>query len=304
MNVPLVYHPNYFSNIGKHVFPTTKFALVYNGLEQQIAGVKRHVHRPYPATRKQLLRVHTPEYLNDLELWQHTYRTYPAELPISEAIVNANYLMTGGTCLAAELALKHGGAMNLGGGFHHAFADKAEGFCYVNDISVAIRHVMSKERAGKKVDRVAVVDTDLHQGNGTAHIFQNDSDVFTFSIHQENNYPIKQKSDIDIGLDDATSDDAYLNKLEQALKTIFAIFDPQLVIYVGGVDPYEQDQLGGLSVTKAGIRRRDNMVCHYCRNHKTPIATVLAGGYAIDVRDTVEMHINTYLAMQETFLVN
>ena len=214
-------------------------------------------------------------------------------LPISREIIDVFRLSAGGTILACREALQNRWAVHLSGGFHHAFADKAEGFCYLNDLAVAAK-VIQKDRLLKQV---AIIDCDLHQGNGTAHIFQNDSKVYTFSIHQENNYPLKQKSNIDIGLEDGVQDDLYLTLLEEALKTIFHEFEPQFIIYVGGVDPYEQDQLGGLKITKDGMQTRDSMVFQYCQNSQVPVAVVLAGGYARDVKDTVEMHLNTYFAL-------
>ncbi len=301
MFVPVVYHPDYYSDIGDHVFPTEKFALIYEELKKQVEDFEPHVQRPSPASREQVSRVHTRAYLDDLDGDQHTFRTYPAELPLTKQIVAAYYLMTGGTCLAAQQALEHGCALNLGGGFHHAFADRAEGFCYINDVAVAIREVMAADRGKRVVERAAVIDVDLHQGNGTAHIFLSDPRVFTFSIHQENNYPVKQKSDVDIGLVDGVGDEEYLSRLEEALKTIFSGFRPEFVVYVGGVDPYEQDQLGGLRLTKEGVRKRDSMVFTYCRENRVPVTAVLAGGYARQVRDTVEMHVNTGLELDSVF---
>jgi len=221
MNVPIVYHPNYFSDIGTHVFPTEKFQLIYEGLKERVEDFEAKVYQPSPADREQVQRVHTSAYLDDLNSYEHTFRTITSELPISKEIVDAYYLMAGGTCMAAKLALDHGCALNIGGGFHHAFADLAEGFCYINDIAVAVRDVMVSE---EDIDRVAVIDTDLHQGNGTARIFQADPNVFTFSIHQENNYPLKQESNLDIGLEDGMGDEIYLAKLDGALRTIFDAF--------------------------------------------------------------------------------
>ena len=301
MSVPIVYHPEYLSDIGPHVFPTEKYHLMHEALIAQIPELALCVREPEPATREQLLRVHTPEYLADLDSHQHTARTLPSELPISPEIVDAYYLMAGGTVLATGLALEHGAALNIGGGFHHAFADRAEGFCYVNDVAVGVRHAMSEEVGDRRRERVAVVDCDLHQGNGTARIFQDDPQVFTLSIHQENNYPVKEKSSLDIGLDDLTGDARYLEKLEEGLDTVFGRFGPGFVIYVAGVDPYEDDQLGGLRLTRSGMRRRDELVLDHCRRQGTPVAAVLAGGYAFSLAHTIEMHMNTYLAMYDIF---
>ena len=293
MSVAVVHHPDYYADIGAHVFPTEKFSMVLEGIGRIVGDASSCVHAPSPATREQLLRVHTAEYLADLDACRRTPRTMFSELPLTRHIANAYYLMAGGTCLTAVLAMEKGCAMNLGGGFHHAFADRAEGFCYINDVAVAARDVQAQGRA----ERVAVIDTDLHQGNGTARIFQDDPNVFTFSIHQENLYPPKEQSDLDIGLEDGAGDDEYLEKLKSGLDAVFSRFQPQFVLCVGGVDPYHGDLLGALRLSKEGIRTRDTMVFRACRDQGCPVAAVLAGGYAADLRDTVEMHINTYLAM-------
>ena len=295
MNVPVVYHPDYYADIGAHVFPTRKFSLVFKAIQRNVGDITGCFRQPSPATHEQLLRVHASEYLDDLDACRWTSRTSCSELPLTKQIVDAYYLMAGGTCLAASLACEGGGSMNLGGGFHHAFADRAEGFCYVNDIAVAVREI----QAQRLVERVAVIDTDLHQGNGTARIFQGDPQVFTFSIHQEDLYPVKEQSSLDIGLEDGTEDQEYLAKLRQGLDVVFGQFKPQFVMYVGGVDPYKEDQLGSLRLSKEGIKQRDMMVFRTCRDHGVPVAAVLAGGYASDVEDTVEMHANTYLALRE-----
>jgi len=296
---PLVYHSDYFCDIGSHVFPVQKYRLVYEGLKEAIPDLDSLLHAPEQATREQLRRVHTPEYLADLDSHQYTERTLPSELPISAEIVRAYYLMAGGSILAAELALEHGAAMNIGGGFHHAFADHAEGFCYVNDVAMAVRHVLAEPRRYPQVARVAVVDVDLHQGNGTARILDCEPDVYTFSIHQENNYPEKEQSDLDIGLPDGLSDARYLDQLRSGLKRVFEGFGPDLVVYVAGVDPYEDDQLGGLRLSLEGIRQRDALVFEHCRQRGAAVAVVLAGGYAFSVERTVEMHVNAYLAMRD-----
>jgi len=297
MIVPVVYHPDYFSDIGVHVFPTEKFAMVLDGISRHLHDPQAAVHVPYPATTEQLLRVHTRDYLDDLDACRQTPRTMFSELPLSREIVDAYHVMAGGTCLAAKLAIEHGAAMNLGGGFHHAFADRAEGFCYINDVAVAVRDAQAQGR----VERVAVIDTDLHQGNGTARIFQGDPSVFTLSIHQQDLYPVKERSDLDIGLPDGIEDDDYLARLRSGLETVFHTFEPQFVLYVGGVDPYEGDMLGSLRLSKAGMKARDTLVFQFCRTGGASVASVLAGGYAADIRDTVAMHVNTYLAMQDIF---
>ena len=211
-----------------------------------------------------------------------------SELPITAAIRDAALLAAGGTLLAARAALEDGAAMHVGGGFHHAMPDHAEGFCYVNDIAVAIRAL----QAERCIHQVAVIDTDVHQGNGTARIFQNDASVWTFSIHQENNYPVKEVSDLDLGLDDGTGDAAYLAALDGALPLALAT-QPDIVFMVAGVDPYFDDLLGGLALTHDGLWARDRLVVNTCARAGVPVVGLLAGGYARRESDTVLAHVHT-----------
>ena len=289
----LVHHPDYYCDIGAHVFPTRKFALVRERLLAEDPSLV--IAEPEALPREAALLAHTSEYLADLDGDEHTERTRASELPMSRQIVNAYYLGTGGTLLAAELALKHGGGMNLSGGFHHAYADRAEGFCYLNDVAVAARQLQQ----ANGVSKVAIVDCDVHQGNGTAQIFQGDDTVFTFSMHQRDNYPmIKEKSDLDVELENGVGDDEFCEELSGALERISTEFVADFVFYLAGVDPYENDQLGGLKLSIDGMRRRDRMVLEWCRASKTPVAVVLAGGYAVDTDDTVQMHCNTYRELE------
>jgi acetoin utilization deacetylase AcuC-like enzyme len=185
--------------------------------------------------------------------------------------------------------MRRGAGINVGGGFHHAYADMASGFCYINDLAVAIRVL---QRDGL-VRRAAVVDCDLHQGNGTAVIFQGDPDVFTFSIHQENLYPVKERSDLDIGLDDFTEDEEYLVRLEGALPRVLDEHRPEIVLYQAGADPYREDQLGSLRLTVQGLERRDRLVLEGCARRDIPSVVTLGGGYARKVSDTIAIHHQT-----------
>jgi acetoin utilization deacetylase AcuC-like enzyme len=204
-------------------------------------------------------------------------------------VADAMALACGGTLLAGRLALEHGSAGHLGGGFHHAFADHGEGFCLLNDVAVAARVLLGEGRVG----RVAIVDLDVHHGNGTASIFAGDPDVFTFSMHQERNYPAdKPPSDLDVGLDDRTGDGAYLDALARHLPEALD-GSPDLVFYLAGADPYRDDQLGGLALTIEGLRRRDRMVLEAVQERGIPVAVVLAGGYAYRLEDTVRIHAAT-----------
>ncbi|MBC8456365.1 MAG: histone deacetylase [Deltaproteobacteria bacterium] len=284
-----IFSQKYFADIGIHVFPTKKYIIVHQKLIAEGIITEQNILTPEPSSVDDLLLVHEQRYIDDLLNLRWTPSIMRSELPISQAIVDAYLLATGGTILAARKALEDGIAVNLSGGFHHAFADHAEGFCYTNDIAIAIR-CLQHEGA---IQKAAVVDCDVHQGNGTAYIFQNDTSVFTFSIHQEYNYPIKQRSDIDIGLDDGTDDKTYLRHIQQAMPRILNEFQPDFILYVAGADPYEEDQLGGLSLSIDGLKQRDSFIISQCMAHQVPTAIVLAGGYAFNTEDTVEIHCNT-----------
>ncbi len=290
-----VFHENYYADVGRHVLQTEKYAKTRERL--RAAGLPASAFlTPAPATREQLALVHTPEYLADLSGMRHTARTLPSELPIDEAIVASSFTAAGGTILAGREALARGRALNLTGGFHHAFADRAEGFCYVNDLAVAVR-VLQKEGA---ISRAAVIDCDLHQGNGTAAIFRRDDSVFTFSIHQQNIYPEKRRSDVDVGLYDLATEEEYLPHLEEHLPRILDGHAPDLVLYQAGADPYAGDQLGTLKLTKEGLRKRDAYVLAQCRARGIPVAGTLGGGYALNPEDTVDVHFATATCFWES----
>ena len=246
---------------------------------------------PEAPRREDLLLVHTNAYVDDLADARLTPRTLHSELPVNRKVIDAFRLAAGGSVLAARLAAERGVAVHLGGGFHHAFPDHAEGFCYVNDAAVAAR---ASQRDGV-AKSVLIVDLDLHQGNGTAAIFRGDDSVFTFSMHQENNYPVKERSDLDIGLADGTADDEYLSLLGESLPGLRERTRPDLVLYLAGADPYENDKLGGLSLTLSGLRERDRLVFDAFAPRGVPVAVLLAGGYARLLADTVAIHATTCL---------
>jgi acetoin utilization deacetylase AcuC-like enzyme len=206
------------------------------------------------------------------------------------------WLAAGGSILAAQCALRDGFGANLGGGFHHAYPDHGEGFCAIHDVAVAIRRL----QADGAIRKAMVVDTDVHHGNGTAAIFQKDPSVFTISIHQENNYPAhKPPSSIDLNMMDRADDDEYMGVLVPAVQKALDEFRPELLFYIGGADPFCEDQLGGLSLTKNGLKERDRCVFEEARRRGIPVATALAGGYARRVEDTVRIHVNTILAARD-----
>jgi acetoin utilization deacetylase AcuC-like enzyme len=284
-----VFHPEYGPEIGAHVFPIEKYALTRRRLLDEGDTVPEDWLEPEPATRDELLLVHTREYLDDLEACRWTERTRFSEFPLTPEVVRAGVRGAGGSILACREALERGFAVNCGGGLHHAFADLAAGFCYINDIAVGLRVVQHD----LLVRRAAVIDCDLHQGNGTARIFQGDDSVFTFSIHQENLYPAKEESDWDIGLENEAGDERYLSELGGALPRLFAVAQPELVVYQAGADPYEYDQLGNLGMSLEGLRERDRLVLSACARRGVPCAVTFGGGYASEPADTVAIHVNT-----------
>lgn len=294
---PLVYHDGYDLNFGRHVFPTQKYRLIRRRLLETYTAGPEDFMTPAPATSEQLRLVHTEEWVRKLETGTLTYQDLVRlEIPYSRKMVEAFYLAAGGTLLAARLALEAGVGFNIGGGFHHAFPGYGEGFCAVHDVAVAVR-VLQREGA---IGKALIADADVHQGNGTATIFAGDATVFTLSLHQQNNYPAeKPPSTLDVHLPDGISDREYLDLLRGALEPAIAGYMPDMVFYVAGADPYFDDQLGGLGLTKEGMMQRDRLVFAAALRHHVPVCVTLAGGYARQVEDTVELHTNTVLAALE-----
>jgi acetoin utilization deacetylase AcuC-like enzyme len=296
----LVYHERYDLNLGAHVFPSQKFRLIHEMLLRKDIAAPQDFLRPEAASDEDVLRVHTAEWVRKLKTGALTASdVMKLEVPYSPELVEAVWLAAGGSILAAQSALRDGFGANLGGGFHHAYPGHGEGFCAIHDVAVAIR----KLQADGAVKKALVVDTDVHHGNGTAAIFRNDPTVFTISIHQENNYPAhKPPSNVDLNMADRVEDDEYLKALIPAVQKALDEFRPEILFYVGGADPYCEDQLGGLSLTKEGLRRRDRSVFEEARQRKIPVVTTLAGGYARRVEDTVSIHLNSILAARDVAL--
>jgi len=290
--VPVIYSESYYVEIGEHVFPTSKYRLLRKrlGSDPALSG-RFEIIPPVEATDEEVLTTHTPGYVMKLRTGTLTpEEVMTMELPYSSELVDAFFMTCGGTITAARKALETGSSVHIGGGFHHAFPDHGEGFCVLNDVAVSIKAL----KAEGLIKKALVVDCDLHQGNGTAFIFGKDRDVFTFSIHQQDNYPYyKPKSDLDIGLKDHTSDDVYLKHLRDNIPGIISSHKPELVVYVAGADPYEDDQLGALKITKEGLKKRDHFVLTQARNFGVPVTITLAGGYAYNRKDTVDIHFNT-----------
>ncbi len=295
----LYYSPYYYAEIGEgHVFPIRKFELVRDLLLSEGTLRDDEIFEPAPAKIEDLLLVHTEDYITRLiggELTAKEVRKLG--LPWSKSLVRRSLHAISGTINAARHAMESGIASNLAGGTHHAYPDRGEGFCVLNDVAVAIR-VLQRE---KLAERFLIVDCDVHQGNGTAYIFQDSPEVFTFSMHGAKNYPLfKETSSLDIELADGTGDREFLETLDEALPRIFT-HNPDLIFYLGGADPFEKDKLGRLKLSIEGLRKRDEIVLRFAREHHTPIVTTMSGGYASDINDTVEIHANTIRAVKDVY---
>lgn len=285
MKPRVVFSPKYKVEYGDHSFAAEKFALTAKALEPVVEFAE-----PEEPSRDDLLLAHGPVWTDKvLTSSLSAADVSRLELPFSPAISLAHRLAVGGTILAARHALEAGAGLHCGGGAHHAFRDHGEGYCALNDIAVAIL----KLRAEKKIERAAVIDLDVHQGNGTASIFTGDKNVFTFSMHQSNLYPEKKESSsLDVELNLGTGDAEYYNRLRRSLKTVFD-FKPDIVIYQAGVDVWEHDTLGGLKLTERGILDRDTAVWETCILHRVPVVVTLGGGYGPTPEDTARLHART-----------
>jgi acetoin utilization deacetylase AcuC-like enzyme len=331
----LVYSDAYYLPIGDHVFPAEKYRRVRDRLVASNVADAKDFLEPQPATDQDILLVHKPEYVQKLKTGTLSPREeMEMEVPYSRDLAEAFWLAAGGSILAARQSLIDKVCISIGGGFHHAFPDHGEGFCMIHDVAVAIRRMQRDD----KIHTAMTLDCDVHQGNGTAAIFAGTrtqsvplpsasgptlnparpsasprgkmrgahaGDVFTISLHQHNNYPLhKPPSSIDVDLPDGTGDDDYLAWLDNAISSGLRQFEPDLLCYVAGADPYRQDQLGGLDLTIEGLKRRDELVFRVARARDIPVMVTFAGGYAKNVDDTVAIHCNTVIAAKEVFAVS
>jgi acetoin utilization deacetylase AcuC-like enzyme len=323
----LIYSDAYYLPIGQHVFPAEKYRRIRDRLITTNVADAKDFLEPEPAADQDILLVHTSDYVDKLKTGTLSPREELAlEVPFSPELVKAFWLAAGGSILAAQHALPDKVSVNIGGGFHHAFPDHGEGFCMIHDVAVAIRRL---QRDGK-IRTAMTVDCDVHHGNGTAAIFAgartesislpsvsastigkansgkisgaHAGDVFTISLHQHNNYPpYKPPSSIDVDLPDGIGDDDYLAWLDNALSSGLRQFEPDLLCYIAGADPYKEDQLGGLKLTIDGLKKRDELVFRVARARNIPVMVTYAGGYARNVEDTVTIHSNTVIAAKEVF---
>lgn len=323
----LIYSDAYYLPIGTHVFPAEKYRRIRDRLVATRVAEATDFLEPQPATDQDILLVHKPEYVHKLKTGTLSLREQmELEIPYSRDLVDAFWLAAGGSILAARQALMDRVCISIGGGFHHAFPDHGEGFCMIHDVAVAIRRL----QRDNKIRTAMTVDCDVHQGNGTAGVFAgtrmesvplpsvssgilgkaapgkmrgaHSGDVFTISLHQHNNYPQhKPPSSIDVDLPDGTGDDDYLAWLDDALSSGLRQFEPDLLSYIAGADPYREDQLGGLALTIEGLKKRDELVFRVARARDIPVMVTYAGGYARNVEDTVTIHSNTVVAAKEVF---
>jgi acetoin utilization deacetylase AcuC-like enzyme len=274
-----------------HRFPMKKYSMLRERVERSGICKNGELRAPHAVTNEEILRAHNPGYLEKVVAGTLTDQEMRRiGFPWSQRMVERSRRASGGTLDAARIALSEGIATNLAGGTHHAFADHGEGFCVLNDSAIAARTLLAEGL----VQKVVVLDTDVHQGNGTAAIVRGDARVFTFSIHGAKNYPFhKEESDLDAPLPDGASDDAFLLALGERLERVLDLEDWNLAIFLAGADPFEGDKLGRLRVTKSGLAERDRMVLQGCRERGIPVAVTMAGGYAREVEDTVDIHFQT-----------
>ena len=281
-----------------HRFPMEKYARLRQALLAGGQFSEDDFHLPHAATDEELARAHDPAYIQAVSCGALDEKAKKAiGFPWSEGMVERSRRSAGATICACRAALADGVSANLAGGTHHAFADHGEGFCVFNDAAVAARAMQAEGRA----ERILIVDCDVHQGNGTASILRGDDSIFTFSIHGARNYPFdKEESDLDIELPDGCTDEAYLLRLDEGLALAFDLARPELVIYLAGADPYQDDRLGRLGLSFAGLIERDRRVFQRCRQADLPVAISMAGGYARNIDDTVQIHRNT-IELAKTF---
>lgn len=297
----IFYSPYYYADIGEgHVFPIRKFEIARDILLAEGTIGQNQLIEPPEADREDLLLVHTADYIDRLCNGALTPKEIrKLGLPWSRSLVQRSFHAISGTVNAAKLAINTGISSNLAGGTHHAYPDRGEGYCVLNDVAVAIR-VLQRDGLAR---RALIIDLDVHQGDGTALIFRDDREVFTFSMHGAKNYPLfKQTSNLDIELADGTVDDEYLAILSEALPRLM-LHDPDIIFFLAGADPYENDKLGRLKLTMNGLRQRDEMVLQFARSAGVPIVTTMSGGYARDIADTVEIHCNTIRAVKEVYSI-
>jgi acetoin utilization deacetylase AcuC-like enzyme len=296
----IAFHPIYKHPLPEgHRFPMEKYDLLPKQLLHEGTCEGENFFKPYLIDESLILRVHTAAYverLKNLDLSKKEIRV--SGFPLSQELVDREQIIAQGTIDACKFALEYGVSMNIAGGTHHAFSDRAEAFCLLNDQAIAARYLQDQNLAQK----ILMVDLDVHQGNGTAEIFQNDDSVFTFSMHGKGNYPFrKETSDLDIEIPDGTGDEAYLKQLKEVLPELIERTKPDFIFYLCGVDILETDKLGRLSCTIKGCKERDRFVLQTCHDLQIPVECSMGGGYSKEIKYIIEAHANTYRAAQQIY---
>jgi len=296
----IAHHPIYKHSLPEgHRFPMVKYDLLPRQLLYEGTCTKDNFFEPKQAKDEDILRCHTQEYLSNLKALKIDPRAQrKTGFPLSQELVNRELIITQGTIDGCHYALEHGIAMNIAGGTHHAYTDHGEAFCLLNDQAIAARYLQANNLAKK----ILIIDLDVHQGNGTAEIFQDDDSVFTFSMHGKANYPFKkEQSDLDIALETNTQDEEYLKILKKTLPKLLNEQQPDFIFYLCGVDILESDKLGKLACTIAGCKERDRFVLQSCYNAQIPVQCSMGGGYSPDIKIIIDAHANTFRVVQDIF---
>lgn len=297
----IAFHPLFSYPLPKgHRFPMEKYELLPKQLLHEGTCKAQDFFEPSMPSKEDILAVHTEEYYNSLKNLSLDRRAArKIGFPLSEEFIKREQLIAQGTIDGSEYALKYGISLNIAGGTHHAYTDHGEGFCMLHDQAIAARYLQKKGLAKK----ILIVDLDVHQGNGTAEIFQNDDSVFTFSMHGAGNYPFKkEKSDLDIAVADGSGDEVYLRILKNTLPRLIDEQRPDFIFYLSGVDILESDKLGRLNCTINGCKERDRYVLQMCKDLKIPLQVSMGGGYSPDIKTIIEAHANTFRLAQEIYI--
>lgn len=298
--IRIAYHPCYYLDLPEgHRFPMDKYRLLPEQLLYEGLFQSENFFAPDKIALDKVSRVHTQAYIDKLlSLQLSKQEIRKSGFPLSQALVDREQIIAQGTINNVHYAIESGVSMNIAGGTHHAFSDRAEAFCFFNDQAIAAQYVLDQGIA----QRVVIIDLDVHQGNGTAEIFSTVPEVFTFSMHGKANYPFKkEQSDLDVELDSSISDEAYLQLLEQHLKEIHQKFEPQFIFYLSGVDILESDKLGKLNLSIQACKRRDTLVLSYAKHHQIPVQISMGGGYSPQLRTIVDAHTNTFREAHRIF---
>ena len=298
--IPIAYHESYKLDLPKgHRFPMEKYKLLPNELINQGISKETDFFSPYPPELNCVTQVHDKDYvlkLKSLKLTKPEIRKIG--FPLSKELIDREFLIAGGTVIGANKALTCKISMNIAGGTHHSFSDRGEGFCLLNDQAIAAKYLLKNHI----INKILIIDLDVHQGNGTASIFKSNDQVFTFSMHGDKNFPFKkEKSDLDIGLKDNTTDIEYLTILKKTLPLLIKKVKPNFIFYLSGVDVIKTDKLGRLSLTLEGCKNRDKFVFSLCKKENIPVQCSMGGGYSEDISVIVDAHLNTYKMAKEVY---